>query len=92
MGLVPVGDDATTTAARRLIAKYLSWVAGVYADRHSLVFDTEAMLSSDIGDRGRLRTARPPLPHDDNATRRYQDERALGACRDSAVFMALRLR
>lgn len=51
MELVPVGDDATTAAARLLVGEYLSWVAGVAAEHHSLVFDTEAMLASDIGDR-----------------------------------------
>jgi ribosomal protein S18 acetylase RimI-like enzyme len=175
MELVPVGDDATTAAARHLIGEYLSWVAGVAAEHHGLVFDTEAMLASDIGDRSKfyapkgrfylLRDAQafvgvgalqridaataeiqrmyvqPPgrgrgaarllldrllddarpigcdvvrleslkslapaqalyrsvgfvevPPHDDNRMRRYQDEAALDAYRDSAVFMALRLR
>jgi GNAT superfamily N-acetyltransferase len=50
MELVPVGDDATTAAARNLIGEYLSWVAGVAAEHHGLVFDTGAMLASDIGD------------------------------------------
>ncbi len=54
MELVPVGDDATTAAARRLIGEYLSWVAGVAAEHHGLVFDTEAMLASDIGDRSKF--------------------------------------
>jgi GNAT superfamily N-acetyltransferase len=31
-------------------------------------------------------------PHDDNRMRRYQDDAALGAYRDGAVFMELRLR
>lgn len=31
-------------------------------------------------------------PHDDNRMRPYQDDAALGAYRDSAVFMAPRLR
>jgi GNAT superfamily N-acetyltransferase len=175
MELVPVGDDATTAAARNLIGEYLSWVAGVAAEQHSLVFDTEAMLASDIGDRGKFYApngrfyllrdeqafvgvgalqridattaeiqrmyVQPPWrghgaarllldrllddaraigcdvvwleslkslapahalyrsvgfvevpPHDDNVTRRYQDEAALDAYLDSAVFMALRLR
>jgi GNAT superfamily N-acetyltransferase len=176
MELVAVGDDdATTAAARRLVGEYLSWVAGVAAEQHGLVFDTEAMLASDIGDRGKfyapngrfylLRDAQafvgvgalqrvdattaeiqrmyvqPPWrghgaarllldrllddaraigcdvvrleslkslapahalyrsvgfvevpPHDDNRMRRYQDEAALDTYRDSAVFMALRLR
>ena len=175
MELVPVGDDATTAAARHLIGEYLSWVAGEAAEHHGLVFDTEAMLASDIGDRSKfyppygrvylLRDAQafvgvgalqridaitaeiqrmvvqPPwrgrgaarlllcrllddaraigcdvvrleslkslalaralyrsagfvevLPHDDNRMRHYQDEAALDTYRDSAVFMALRLR
>jgi GNAT superfamily N-acetyltransferase len=55
MELVAVGDnDATTAAARRLVGEYLSWVAGVAAEQHGLVFDTEAMLASDIGDRGKF--------------------------------------
>jgi hypothetical protein len=32
------------------------------------------------------------LSHDDNGTRHYQDDAALGAYRDSAVFMERRLR
>jgi hypothetical protein len=48
--LVPVGDDVTAAAARKLIGEYLSWVAGVAAEHHGLVFDTQAMLASDIGD------------------------------------------
>jgi hypothetical protein len=31
-------------------------------------------------------------PHDDNRMRHYQDEAALGAYRDNAVFLSLRLR
>jgi hypothetical protein len=121
MKLVPVGDDATTAAARRLIGEYLSWVAGEAAEQHGLVFDTEAMLSSDIGDRGKfyaphgrfylLRDEQAFVgvgalqriddrsagfvevpPHDGNRMRQYQDEAALDAYRDSAVFMALHLR
>jgi GNAT superfamily N-acetyltransferase len=175
MELVPVGDDTTTAAAHRLIGEYLSWVAGMAAEHHGLVFDTEAMLASDIGDRSKfyapngrfylLRDAQafigvgalqrvdattveiqrmyvqPPSrgrgaarllldrllddaraigrdvvrleslkslapahalyrsvgfvevpPHDDNRMRRYQDEAALDAYRDSAVFMELRWR
>ncbi len=174
MELVPVGDDATTAAARRLLGEYLSWVAGVAAERHGLAFDTEAMLVSDIGDRSKfyaphgrfylLRDAQAFVgvgalqridaitaeiqrmyvqpasrghgaarlllrrllddaramgcdavrleslkslaaahalyrsvgfvelpPHDDSGMRHYQDEAALDAYRDSAVFMALRL-
>jgi GNAT superfamily N-acetyltransferase len=174
MELVPVGDDATTVAARDLIGEYLSWVAGMAAEQHGLAFDTEAMLASDIGDRGKfyapqgrfylLRDAQtfvgvgalqrvdataaeiqrmyvqPPWrgcgaarlllgrllddaraigcnvvrleslkslapahalyrsvgfvevpPHDDNPMRRYQDEAALKAYRDSAVFMEVTL-
>jgi GNAT superfamily N-acetyltransferase len=174
--LVPVADDATTAAARRLIGDYLSWVAGVAFEHHGLVFDTDAMLASDIGDRSKFyaphgrfyllrddaqafvgvgalqrvdaRTAeiqrmyvQPPSrghgaarlllgrllddaraigcdvvrleslkslapahalyrsvgfvevpPRDDNRMRRYQDEAARGAYRESAVFMELRLR
>jgi hypothetical protein len=51
MDLVPVGDDATTAAARHLVGEYLSWVAGVAAEHHGLVFDTDAMLAFDGGDR-----------------------------------------
>jgi GNAT superfamily N-acetyltransferase len=174
MELVPIGDDATTAAARRLVGEYLSWVAGVAAEHHGLVFDTEAMLASDIGDRnkfyaphGRFYLLREEQvfvgvgalqridaitaeiqrmyvqpasrgrgaarlllacllddaramgcdvvrleslkslasahalyrsvgfvevpPHDDNRMRHYQDEAALDAYRDSAVFMARRL-
>ncbi len=54
MELVPVGNNATTAAARRLIGEYLSWVAGVAAEQHGLVFDTEAMLASDLGDRSKF--------------------------------------
>lgn len=54
MELVPVGDDATTAAARHLVGEYLSWVAGVAAEHHGLVFDTEAVLASDIGDRSKF--------------------------------------
>jgi GNAT superfamily N-acetyltransferase len=54
MELVPVGDDATTAAARQLIGEYLSWVAGVAAERHGLAFDIDAMLASDIGDRAKF--------------------------------------
>jgi GNAT superfamily N-acetyltransferase len=54
MELVPVGDDTTTAAAHRLIGEYLSWVAGMAAEHHGLVFDTEAMLASDIGDRSKF--------------------------------------
>lgn len=175
MELVPVGDDATTAAARNLIGEYLTWVAGVAFEHHGLAFDTGAMLASDISDRskfyaphGRFYLLRdvqafvgvgalqrvdattaeiqrmyvqPPWrgrgaarllldrllddaraigcnvvrleslkslapahalyraagfvevpPHDLNRMRRYQDEAALDAYRDSAVFMALGLR
>jgi GNAT superfamily N-acetyltransferase len=175
MELVPVGDDATSASARDLVGEYLSWVAGMAAEHHRLVFDTEAMLASDIDDRrkffapngrfylvcdaqafvgiGALQRVdaitaevqrmyvQPPWrgrgaarllldrllddaramgcslvrleslkslapahalyrsagfvevpPHDDNRMRQYQDEAAWGAYRDSAVFMALRLR
>jgi GNAT superfamily N-acetyltransferase len=54
MELVPVGDDATTAAARHLIGEYLSWVAGMAGQHHGLVFDTDAMLASDIGDRSKF--------------------------------------
>jgi GNAT superfamily N-acetyltransferase len=54
MELVPVGDDATTAAARYLVGEYLSWVAGMAFEHHDLVFDTEAMLASDIGDRSKF--------------------------------------
>jgi putative acetyltransferase len=54
MELVPVGDDATTAAARQLIGEYLSWVAGVAAEHHGLAFDIDAMLASDIGDRAKF--------------------------------------
>jgi GNAT superfamily N-acetyltransferase len=54
MELVPVGDDATTAAARRLIGEYLSWLAGVAFEHHGLTFDTEAMLACDIGDRSKF--------------------------------------
>jgi GNAT superfamily N-acetyltransferase len=54
MELVPVGDDATTLGARRLVGEYLSWVAGVAAEQHGLAFDTEAMLASDIGNRSKF--------------------------------------
>ena len=54
MELVAVDDDATTAAARYLLGEYLSWVAGVAAEQHGLVFDTEAMLASDIGDRSKF--------------------------------------
>ena len=37
--------------ARKLMGECLSWVAGVAAEQHGLVFDTEAMLASDVGDR-----------------------------------------
>ena len=40
--------------ARKLMGECLSWVAGVAAEQHGLVFDTEAMLASDIGDRGKF--------------------------------------
>ncbi len=54
MELVPVGDDVTTAAARQLIGEYLSWVAGVAAERHGLAFDIDAMLASDLGDRAKF--------------------------------------
>jgi GNAT superfamily N-acetyltransferase len=55
MDLVAVGDDdATIAAARHLVGEYLSWVTGVAAEQHGLVFYTEAMLASDIGDRGKF--------------------------------------
>jgi GNAT superfamily N-acetyltransferase len=167
--------SAAAAAACKLVGEYLSWVASVAAEHHGLVFDTEAMLASDIGDRSKfyaphgrfylLRDAQafvgvgalqcvdattaeiqrmyvqPPSrgcsaarllldrllddaraigcdevrleslkslapahalyrsagfvevpPPDDKRMRRYQDEAALDAYRDSAVFMALRLR
>ncbi len=157
------------------MGEYLSWVAGVAAEQHGLVFDTEAMLASDVGDRSKFYAphgrfyllrdgqafvgvgalqridaitaeiqrmyvqlpsrghgaARLLLdrllddaramgcdvvrleslkslaaahalyrsvgfvevpPHDDNRMRHYQDEVALDAYRDGAVFLALRLR
>jgi GNAT superfamily N-acetyltransferase len=54
--LVAVGfDDAgRKDDARRLIAEYLAWVAGVAAAQHGLHFDAKAMLASDIGDRGKF--------------------------------------
>jgi GNAT superfamily N-acetyltransferase len=58
MELVPVADDATIAVARHLIGDYLSWVAGVAAEHHGLVFDTQAMLASDISDRSKFY---PPL-------------------------------
>jgi GNAT superfamily N-acetyltransferase len=167
--------SAAAAAARKLVGDYLSWVAGVASEQHGLVFDTEAMLASGIGDRSKfyapngrfylLRDAQtvvgvgalqrvdattaeiqrmyvqPPWrgrgaarllldrllddacaigcevvrleslkslaqahalyrsagfvevpPHDDNRMRHYQDEAALDAYRDSAVFMVLHLR
>jgi GNAT superfamily N-acetyltransferase len=54
MELMAVGDDATTAAARRLVGEYLSWVGGVAAEQHGLVFDIEAMLASDISDRSKF--------------------------------------
>lgn len=69
MELVPIGDDATIAAAHRLIAEYLSWVAGVAAAQHGLVFDTEAMLASDLGDRSKFHApnGRFCLPRDAQA-------------------------
>jgi GNAT superfamily N-acetyltransferase len=45
---------AAAAAACKRVGEYLSWVAGVANEHHGLVFDTEAMLASDIGDRSKF--------------------------------------
>lgn len=45
---------AAAAAACKRVGQYLSWVAGVAAEHHGLVFDTEAMLASDVGDRSKF--------------------------------------
>ena len=52
--LVAVGDAATRDAARELIAEYLRWIASVAAASYGLSFDVEAMVASDIEDRGKF--------------------------------------
>jgi GNAT superfamily N-acetyltransferase len=52
--LVAVDDAATRAAARRLIAEYLRWIATSAAANYGLLFDIDAMVTSDIEDRAKF--------------------------------------
>lgn len=52
--LVAVDDPATREAARDLIAEYLRWIASMAAARYGLLFDIDAMVTSDIDDRAKF--------------------------------------
>ena len=52
--LVAVDDAATRDAARDLIAEYLRWIASMAAARYGLLFDIDAMVTSDIDDRAKF--------------------------------------
>jgi GNAT superfamily N-acetyltransferase len=54
MHVVHVGDGATATSARRLLAEYLSWVAAVASTEHGLTFDAAAMLAADLDEGARF--------------------------------------
>ena len=52
--LLPVGDQATRVAARRLIGEYLRWIGDSAAERYGLSFDVDAMVASDMDDRSKF--------------------------------------
>jgi GNAT superfamily N-acetyltransferase len=52
--LVAVGDPATRDAARALITEYLRWIGQSAAASYGLSFDIEAMVESDLDDRGKF--------------------------------------
>ena len=52
--LVAVDDAATREAARYLIAEFLRWVASAAAANYGLIFDIDAMVTSDLEDRSKF--------------------------------------
>lgn len=56
--LVAVETAAHRAAAEALITEYLQWVAGIAQAAYGLSFDIQAMVRSDIDDRGKFH---PPL-------------------------------
>jgi GNAT superfamily N-acetyltransferase len=52
--LVVVDDASTRDAARKLIAKYLGWIARSAASHYGLSFDIDAMVASDLHDRSKF--------------------------------------
>jgi GNAT superfamily N-acetyltransferase len=52
--IVPVDDDATRTAAERLIREYLRFIGEIAMQNYQLTFDVEAMIASDLHDAGKF--------------------------------------
>lgn len=52
--LITVDDGDTRGAARSLIAEYLRWIADAAEERYGLVFDIDAMVTSDLDDRSKF--------------------------------------